>query len=168
MNNNFVQLELFPPSEKYTSATTEHGQFFERCIENKQSLDELVKSLARLDTVANDDPMDIMRKMEDDIPLTTEKFRDIIADLYELFCAKMYNYGSGNIMLGGKSDVKEDVDLAIQGVVIRMHDKINRLVQLTLKNKEDVVNESVSDTFTDIANYAVIALILMDKGVWGK
>ena len=55
----------------------------------------------------------------------------------------------------------------MSGVVIRMNDKLNRLLNLILKNKQNVVDESVEDTFIDMANYSIIAL-LVNKCKWGK
>ena len=52
------------------------------------------------------------------------------------------------------------------GVVVRMNDKHERLKTLIAKGrKRKAQNESIQDTLRDIANYAVIALI-MDEGRW--
>jgi len=47
---------------------------------------------------------------------------------------------------------------AWQGVVIRLTDKIARL--MTFARKGTLQNESVEDTFRDIAVYAILGLIL--------
>jgi hypothetical protein len=77
----------------------------------------------------------------------------------------MSNYGKGNIMLGGDINNEEDRTLALKGIAIRMNDKTNRLINLLLRNKQDVVNESTIDTFQDIVNYAIIALIIQ-RQMW--
>ena len=63
----------------------------------------------------------------------------------------------------------ENNRLAQLGVVIRMNDKINRLVNLYKKDmvESSAVNESVDDTLLDLINYANI-LITLRVGKWGK
>jgi len=63
-------------------------------------------------------------------------------------------------------DTDEDVQKSMIGLVVRMNDKIQRLMNLILDNR-DPQNESVEDTLIDIANYAVMAKIVINKD-WGK
>jgi hypothetical protein len=91
------------------------------------------------------------------------EFKYIIREEYELFCKKQLNYGKGNIMLGGDISVPEDRKLAISGIVIRMNDKINRLVQLALKGGRDYVQESIDDTLKDLSIYSIIAQIVSNE-----
>ena len=94
---------------------------------------------------------------------------------YDLFCIKQYDYGDSNIRLGlnlRSSQTSESLAnsrFAQMGVVIRMNDKISRLVNLYKKNEEDIsaVNESVEDTAMDLMNYANILLTLRNNK-WGK
>ncbi|MBC8427916.1 MAG: DUF1599 domain-containing protein [Candidatus Pelagibacter sp.] len=109
----------------------------------------------------------VVEYIEKNYPVMAKAFQEIQFEQYELFCRKQYNYGKGNIMLGGDIDNPDDRKMALSGVVIRMNDKLNRLMNLILKNKKDVVDESVEDTFIDMANYAIIAQ-LVQKKVWGK
>ena len=64
--------------------------------------------------------------------------------------AKQHDYGHDNILA-----FKE------QGLVVRIWDKMSRLKNLLWKNIEPK-NESIEDTFTDIAGYAIIGLMLAD------
>lgn len=50
------------------------------------------------------------------------------------------------------------------GILVRVNDKICRLKNL-LANMSQPKNESVEDTWTDLANYAVIALMVR-RGLW--
>jgi len=68
----------------------------------------------------------------------------------EIVIAKQHDYGHDNILA-----FKE------QGLVVRLWDKINRLKNLVWKNN-DPKNESIEDTFTDIAGYAIIGLMLAE------
>jgi hypothetical protein len=102
----------------------------------------------------------IISEMEKLYPEMTKEYKKIMREQYDLFCRKMSNYGKGNIMLGGDCDNDEDRKIAIMGTTIRLNDKSNRLINMVLKSKEDVVDESIDDTFQDMINYAIISLIV--------
>lgn len=105
----------------------------------------------------------IIKQVEEKYPEITKEFKKIMREQYELFCKKMDNYGKGNIMLGGDINELEDRKLAISGIVIRLNDKSNRLIQLVLKNNQNLVNESILDSFQDMINYSIIAQIIEIK-----
>lgn len=71
----------------------------------------------------------------------------------QLLDRKQKDYGSSNI-----SDCGE------VGLIVRSNDKMARLKNLVLKAKSPN-NESIDDSWQDLANYAVIAQ-LVRKGVW--
>ena len=103
-----------------------------------------------------------------------EQMLDNFNKAYELFCRKQHDYGDSNIRLGldlspSTSDCLANNRLAQLGVVIRMNDKINRLVNLYKKDMVDnsAVDESVEDTLLDLMNYANI-LSTLRAGKWGK
>ena len=56
-----------------------------------------------------------------------------------LFCKKQLNYGPNNISLGTECKNDDDVRLSLQGLWFRMNDKINRLKQLVLLNKYQLI-----------------------------
>lgn len=51
---------------------------------------------------------------------------------------------------------------ALNGLNVRLHDKIERLNNL-LTNKKEPNNESIRDTFVDIVNYGIISLLVLDN-----
>ena len=51
------------------------------------------------------------------------------------------------------------------GVIIRMSDKIQRLVSITNRGVNLVNNESLRDTLIDLHNYTALAITLMDKEI---
>jgi Nucleotide modification associated domain 1 len=53
---------------------------------------------------------------------------------------------------------------ALNGLRVRMHDKLARINHL-IDNNAEPQHESLRDSFVDLANYAVIALLVMD-GEW--
>jgi len=55
---------------------------------------------------------------------------------------------------------------ALNGLIVRIHDKISRIKHLT-ESKVEPNNESLRDSYIDLANYALIALMVLD-GTWPK
>ena len=110
------------------------------------------------------DPRDEIRVR---YPKTLKEFETIQKEMLYLFCEKQLDYGPTNIGMG-KSKLKEpkDINLSLMGLGTRLNDKISRFLNLTMNNKKPK-NESIDDTLIDIANYAVMALIVRSK-LWGK
>ena len=100
-------------------------------------------------------------------PKTLDKFKEIQEEMLELFCKKQLDYGPRNIGLGkSKIEKPEDVRLSAMGLGIRMQDKISRFLNLSMNDKEPN-HESLDDTLIDIANYAIMGLIVRNKK-WGQ
>lgn len=79
-------------------------------------------------------------------------------ELLDVLLKKHEDYGPKNISQtpGGP----------LNGLNVRMYDKIARLDNL-LKSGNAPRNESIRDTFIDLANYAIIGLLVLD-GNWEK
>ncbi len=76
-------------------------------------------------------------------------------EVYDIFCVKQKSYGPDNIAASGEV-----------GVAIRMHDKIRRLLNISLDGVEDPLkDENLRDTVVDIADYGIIWLMCHD-GDW--
>ena len=99
-------------------------------------------------------------------PETTKMFQDMQFEQWELFCKKQKDYGPKNISVGTNLETEEEVKLALTGLWFRMNDKMQRFQQIVINNQEPE-NESLMDTFMDLANYALIAQLVKEK-VWGK
>ena len=79
-------------------------------------------------------------------PKTLDQAFALINDeLLQMFLRKHKDYGKGNILA-----VKE------LGIALRITEKVERLKNLLMKS-EDPANESIEETWTDIAVYAVVA-----------
>ena len=104
--------------------------------------------------------------IEEKYPETTKMFQDIQFNQWELFCKKQKDYGPKNISVGSNLETEEEVKLALTGLWFRMNDKMQRFQQIVINNQEPE-NESLMDTFMDLANYAIIAQLVKEK-VWGK
>lgn len=81
---------------------------------------------------------------------------DILFELNNLMLKKHQDYGPLNIALapGG----------AINGLRVRMHDKLARINNLVDTGAEPN-NESLEDSFKDLANYGIIGLMVL-RGHW--
>ena len=81
----------------------------------------------------------------------TEKY---YAQLHRVLVSKQRDYGPSNIANapGGP----------LNGLRVRIYDKISRINNLT-ENDAKPENESLKDSFLDLANYAIIALLVLDN-----
>ena len=109
----------------------------------------------------------IISKIEKEWPEMTKEFQAIQQEQYRLFCIKQNDYGTGNIAMGTMLDTPDNIRLALTGLIVRMNDKINRLLNLVVKNKENPENEPIRDSFMDLSVYGIMSQIV-DKGKWGK
>ena len=62
--------------------------------------------------------------------------RVILDEMYETFCKKQRNYGPGNISVGSTLETKMIRKLALTGLWFRKNDKIQRLLQLVVKDNQ--------------------------------
>lgn len=74
----------------------------------------------------------------------------------QLLDKKNLDYGPNNINAYGTI-----------GVVVKMTDKFERLKTFFNKKRRRMVNESILDTFKDISNYGIIA-ILIERKRWPR
>lgn len=82
-------------------------------------------------------------------------FAKELVTLFDLWKRKHKSYGSSNLDKFG-----------IRGILIRVSDKVERLINLIWKDvKNPLTDESSTDTWADIAVYCIIAG-LMSKGKW--
>ena len=109
----------------------------------------------------------VIKEIEEKYPEMTKEFKKILKEQYEIFCKKQKTYGPQNISVGTNLETPEDVKISQTGLWFRKMDKINRLKQLVLLNKENVVNETIEDTYSDLSVYSIISQIVV-RGKWGK
>lgn len=80
-----------------------------------------------------------------------KQMRTAHAELLRLFVRKNTDYGDSFAEHGPV------------GVLIRMGDKLKRLVSITRTGVTLVDDEGVRDTLLDLANYATMAVMLLDE-----
>lgn len=82
-------------------------------------------------------------------PETFEQAVDItLAELREILLSKRRDYGSGNIEAFGEI-----------GVLVRVSDKFARLKNLLYDNPGEPQNETIEDTWADLSNYGILAIL---------
>jgi len=85
-----------------------------------------------------------------------EHVGDTVQELADLLISKHHDYGPKNISHspGGP----------LNGLRVRMWDKFARINNL-IDNDTDPEHESLEDSFKDMANYAIIGLLVL-RGQW--
>jgi len=84
---------------------------------------------------------------------------DIVDELGNLLISKQRDYGPGNInnAFGGP----------MNGLLVRMGDKFERLKNLFAFGDGKPQHEPIEDSFKDLANYAIIAM-MVKRGKWPR
>jgi len=125
----------------------------------------------------------LIKTMEQMYPECTDALMNNFDDAYNLWCRKQSDYGDGNIRLGltledsSSPSTRANSLLAQLGIVIRMNDKIQRMINLHKKMLFNAqqgttidspnVKESIEDTCIDIMNYANMLMVLR-ANKWGR
>ena len=84
--------------------------------------------------------------------------RDVLKELGDLLISKHRDYGPKNI--------SQSPGGPLNGLRVRMHDKTARINNL-LDNGGNPQHEPLEDSFKDLANYGIIALLVL-RGKWDK
>ena len=80
-----------------------------------------------------------------------EQLKKVQKEAFELFCKKNQDYGDSFATYG------------TVGIIVRMGDKIQRLLSVSEKGVTMVNTESLRDTLIDLHNYAAMGVMLMDE-----
>ena len=115
----------------------------------------------------NQDNMDAVELIEAQYPETAHEFQRLQDEQYALFCRKQMDYGPSNIAMGTDLKTSEEKRLSLIGLIVRINDKVQRLINLVVKNNREAQNEPTIDAFKDLACYGIIAQIVKN-GKWGK
>lgn len=108
---------------------------------DKSLLDEVMYSLTKLGS----------RPVLSD---NVEQFMSITNNMAKTYAAKNHDYGNS---------FEQSLDkFGLVASVVRLGDKMNRIESLT-KKEAQVKDESIKDTLLDMANYAIMTVMWMDK-----
>lgn len=88
-------------------------------------------------------------------------FHELLEEMREIHNRKNADYGNGK-QLGNFEEAKDFGVTAFQGVLVRISDKYSRIKSLSKRenNEGEVKDESIEDTLLDLANYAILAIIV--------
>ena len=98
---------------------------------------------------------------------TDKEFQRLQFEQWALFCKKQMDYGPSNISMGTSLNTDDEKRLSLVGLIVRINDKVQRLINLVVKNNREAQNEPTIDAFKDLACYGIIAQIVQN-GKWGK
>ena len=115
----------------------------------------------------NMDQVDAIKYIEKEFPETAKEFQKLQFEQWETFCKKQMDYGPSNIAMGTSLRTDEERRLSKIGLIVRINDKIQRLMNLIVKHNREAQNEPAMDAFKDLSVYGIIAQIV-DNGKWGK
>jgi Nucleotide modification associated domain 1 len=103
--------------------------------------------------------------MSEKIQMIKSDGKDFAASMWEVYD------GAGNLLLKkhkdyGPKNIAQAPGGPLNGLRVRMWDKLARINHLT-DSGATPENESLRDSFLDLLNYSVIALMVLD-GTWPK
>lgn len=108
---------------------------------DRDALDDVIYTLEKLGT---------RPVLPDDV----EQFMDITQNMAKTFAAKNHDYGNS---------FEQSLDeFGIVASVVRIGDKMNRIKSL-VKKEAQVKDESIKDTLLDMANYAIMTVMWINK-----
>jgi len=96
-------------------------------------------------------------KKKDNLDEFEAVVRATMDELATLLISKHRDYGAKNISQSPYGVIK--------GLITRMWDKMARMVNLTRNGDATAENEPLEDSFKDMANYSVIAIMQL-RGQW--
>jgi len=144
---------------------------WDRLTEDSMRIESWIRSriMTAPDFIDMEEPFKITLTFPEDFEPITYEFARKIFELVALFDKKQKDYGKSNISEFGRT-----------GVLIRMNDKLARVKNIVMMKSENgndaflfgakdknmqPLNESLRDSYKDIAVYAVIDWLLED-GLW--
>ena len=93
-------------------------------------------------------------------PITLD---DLNVRIHGKICRELTEtYEKKNADYGNSFENSLDKHGLIAGIV-RMDDKMSRLISLNSKNEQQVMDESLRDTLMDLANYAIMSVMWLDE-----
>lgn len=112
--------------------------------------------ISELYDFSDDEIITALDELENRYEKKDSSFESIIKEMNELYEVKNANYGN--------SFSKQFEEYGLVSSCIRLEDKLNRLKSLNKASSNGTKDESVRDTLIDLANYAVLTIMELDKG----
>jgi hypothetical protein len=116
-----------------------------------------------IDGYGDDNSLDRLQELYDNLPTNANKEIDdeFIADVWRVLD------GAGNLLIRkhkdyGPKNIAHSPGGALNGLRVRMHDKIARINHL-VDSRVAPSNESLRDSFVDLLNYSAIAILVLEN-----
>ena len=93
----------------------------------------------------------------------SERFYELLEEMKRTHDAKRHDYASTEDVFANFRHCEIAGIPAWKGVWVRISDKFSRIMGFARKERLEVKDESIKDTLVDMANYALIALILYEE-----
>ena len=93
----------------------------------------------------------------------SERFYELLEDMKTTHIPKRHDYASTADVFANFRTCEMAGIPAWKGCCVRIGDKFSRIMGFAKKEKLEVKDESIKDTLIDMANYALIALILYEE-----
>lgn len=87
----------------------------------------------------------------------SQQFKNICEEMLSTFERKNHDYGDSF------TQTVDKFGLIASGV--RMHDKLERFINIAQKEVSKVTDESMRDTLLDLANYAIMTVMYIDNEI---
>ena len=129
--------------------------------------DKPTKSSYKKGTLYKKETHESINYIEENYPETAKEFQRLQLEQWLLFCKKQMDYGPSNISMGTPLKTDDEKRLSLVGLIVRVNDKVQRLLNLMVKNNRNAQNEPTVDAFKDLSVYGIIAQIVQN-GKWGK
>ena len=93
----------------------------------------------------------------------SERFYELLETMKNTHDAKRHDYANPDDVFANFRTCEQAGIPAWKGCCVRIGDKFSRIMGFAKKEKLKVKDESIKDTLIDMANYALIALILYEE-----
>ena len=93
----------------------------------------------------------------------SERFYELLNQMKDTHDAKRHDYANPDDVFANFRTCEMAGIPAWKGCCVRIGDKFSRIMGFAKKEKLEVKDESIKDTLIDMANYALIALILYEE-----
>ena len=93
----------------------------------------------------------------------SERFYELLEIMKNTHDAKRHDYANPDDVFANFRTCEQAGIPAWKGCCVRLGDKFSRIMGFAKKEKLKVKDESIKDTLIDMANYALIALILYEE-----
>ena len=94
--------------------------------------------------------------------MNKDRFYELLYTMKILHDAKRHDYGNEDVLANFKLSELAGIP-AWKGCVVRMGDKFSRIMNYAKSESLAVKDEKIKDTLIDMANYSLIALILLEE-----